>query len=84
MKKEIVQKQKSIRAIYKDVTPKYVGGGKIGTFVRQMQSAQRNGSRIALTKALAPLENEKYIIEAVINAIERAIIHLESYILKNS
>lgn len=88
IKKEIIQQQKLIRAEYTDQVrrqgSKIRGGGQLGSLVRSIQTYNRNSNRRALADRLAPLEQQKNVVETVIHAIEQEILHLERYILEHS
>ncbi|HAX76508.1 MAG TPA: hypothetical protein DCY88_11875 [Cyanobacteria bacterium UBA11372] len=88
IKREISQQQKQIRADYTDRVrqrgSKFRGGGSIGSFVRTIQTINRDAERRLLAEQLAPLEQKKNVVEAIINAIDRAILQAERYIIENS
>ncbi len=88
IKREISQQQKQIRAEYTDRVrqrgSKFRGGGSIGSFVRTVQTINRDADRRLLAQQLAPLEQKKNVVEAIINAIDQAILQIERYILENS
>jgi hypothetical protein len=63
---------------------KFRGGGGIGSFVRTVQTISRDADRRSLAQELAPLEQHKNSVEAMINAIDRAIMQIEKNIVKNS
>ncbi|MCU0534324.1 MAG: hypothetical protein MUD14_10570 [Hydrococcus sp. Prado102] len=88
VKKEITQQQKLIRAEYTDQVrrqgSKMRGGGQLGSLVRSIQTYNRNSNRRELADQLAPLEQQKNVVETVIHAIEQEILHLERYILEHS
>lgn len=88
MKREVNERQKQIRASYTEEVrtrgSMVRGGGGLGKFFRAVQTASRDGKRAQLASALAPLEQEKQRIEAMIRAIDSATIQVESYLLKHS
>lgn len=88
LKKEISQQQKQIRAEYTDQVrqrgSKFRGGGKIGQIVRTVQTINRDATRRTLAQALAPLEQQKNGVEAIITTIERTILQVERFIVENS
>jgi hypothetical protein len=87
-KREISQTQKQIRAEYTDSVrqrgSKFRGGGGIGSFVRTVQTISRDVDRRSLAQELAPLEQQKNAVESMINAIDRAILQIEKFIIENS
>lgn len=87
-KKVINQEQKAIRANYTERVrtrgSKVRGGGKIGRFVRTVQTANRDGERAALARELRPLEDRRQVIEATLLTIDKALIMIESDILNNN
>jgi hypothetical protein len=88
VKREISQTQKQIRAEYTDNVrqrgSKFRGGGSIGSIVRTVQTINRDLDRRTLAQELAPLEQQKNAIESIINAIDRAILQVEKFIIENS
>jgi hypothetical protein len=60
------------------------GGGKLGTAVRGLQTAQRDKQRLQHTAALAPLEHMKRDLEYRTIAADRAIVMLQKFILESS
>jgi hypothetical protein len=88
VKREISQNQKQIRAEYTDSVrqrgSKCRGGGGIGSFVRTVQTISRDADRRILAQELAPLEQQKNTVESTINAIDRAILQIEKFIIENS
>jgi hypothetical protein len=88
VKRELTQQQKMIRAEYTDKVrqqgSKVRGGGGIGRFVRTVQTMNRDADRRALAQRLAPLEEQKNAVDAVITTIDQAILQLEKYIIENS
>jgi hypothetical protein len=88
VKREISQKQKQIRAEYTDNVcqrgSKFRGGGGIGSFVRTVQTISRDADRRSLAQELSPLEQQKNTVEAMMNAIDRAILQVEKIIIQNS
>lgn len=87
-KREITNRQQQIRAAYTDKVrrqgSKVRGGGGLGRFIRNVQTANRDIARSNLAKQLAPLEEYKAQIDSIMSAIDKAILHVEAYILKNS
>lgn len=67
VKKEITQQQKLIRAEYTDKVrrqgSKVRGGGHLGSFVRSLQTYNRDSNRRALADRLAPLEQQKMLLK---------------------
>ncbi|KAM3116446.1 hypothetical protein [Phormidesmis sp. 146-33] len=88
VKRELTQQQKVIRAEYTDQVrqqgSKVRGGGSIGRFVRTVQTINRDADRRALAQQLAPLEEQKNVVDGIIMAIDQAILQLEKYIIENS
>lgn len=88
VKREISQYQKQIRADYTDSVrqrgSKFRGGGGIGSFVRTVQTLSRDADRRSLAQELAPLEQQKNAAESMINAIDRATLQTEKFIIENS
>jgi hypothetical protein len=88
IKREISQNQKQIRAEYTDQVrqrgSKFRGGGSIGSFVRTVQTINRDSQRRTLAQELAPLEQQKNAIESIINKIDQMILQVEKLIIKNS
>lgn len=87
-KRDISQRQKLIRAEYTDTVrrrgSKFRGGGGLGSFIRTVQTFSRDAERSALAQQLAPLEQQKNSVDAIINGIDGAILQVESYIVENS
>jgi cobalamin biosynthesis Co2+ chelatase CbiK len=87
VKREISQKQKSIRAEYTNSVrqkgSKFIGGGGFGRLVRTVQTISRDADRRTLAQELAPLEQQKNAIEGIVNAIEQATLQLERFIIEN-
>jgi len=87
-KKQIILQQRAIRAEYTDATRRQgsmMRGGKgFGSFVRSIQTMQRNSAKIALANKIAPLEREKFRYDALLSAIDQGIIKIESYIVQNT
>jgi hypothetical protein len=87
VKREISQKQKSVRAEYtnsiRQKGSKFIGGGGLGRLVRTVQTISRDADRRTLAQELAPLEQQKNAIEGIVNSIDQAILQLERYIIKN-
>ena len=87
VKREISQQQKQIRAEYTDQVrqkgSKFRGGGSIGSFVRTVQAISRDATRRSLAQDLAPLEQRKSAVEAIINTIDQAILRVERFIITN-
>lgn len=88
VKRKIHQNQKQIRAEYTDRVrqrgSKFRGGGSIGSFVRTVQTINRDDDRRTLAQQLAPLEQQKNTVDEIINAIEQTILQIEKYIIENS
>lgn len=88
LKREISQHQKQIRVEYTDMVrqrgSKFIGGGSIGRLVRTVQTINRDAERRSLAEQLAPLEQKKNAIEAIIIAIDQMILQVERYIVENS
>lgn len=88
VKREISQHHKQIRAEYTDMIrqrgSKFIGGGGIGRLLRTVQTINRDADRRTLAQQLAPLEQKKNGIEAIINAIDQMILQVERYIVENS
>lgn len=88
VKREISQQQRQIRAEYTDKVrqrgSKFRGGGNIGSFVRTIQTINRDADRRTLAQELAPLEQQKNTVEAMINAIASTILQVERFIMENS
>lgn len=88
VKREISQQQKQIRAEYTDAVrqrgSKFRGGGNIGRIVRTVQTINRDADRRALAQQLAPLEQQKNVVDTMINAIDQAILQVEMYLIQNS
>jgi len=87
-KKEIVTKQQIIRAEYTDKNrrqaPMMRGGKGLGGIIRTVQRAERESAKINLANNLAPLEKEKFRLEALLSTIEQGILKIETYIIENS
>lgn len=87
-KREISQQQKQIRAEYTDQVrrkgSKFRAGGSVGRLVRTVQTIKRDADRRILAQELAPLEQQKNAIEAVINSIDQKILQVEKSIIENS
>ena len=88
VKREISQQQKQIRAEYTDKVrqrgSKFRGGGSIGGFVRIVQTINRDADRRTLAQELAPLEQQKNAVDAMINTIDQTILQVEKSIIENS
>ncbi|MUL37368.1 hypothetical protein [Gloeocapsopsis dulcis] len=88
VKREISQSQKQIRAEYthsvRQRGSKFRGGGSIGRLVRTVQTINRDADRRTLAQELAPLEQQKNAVEAIINAIDQAALQVEKFIIENS
>jgi hypothetical protein len=88
VKREISQQQKQIRAEYTDKVrqrgSKFRGGGSIGGFVRTVQTINRDADRRTLAQELAPLEQQKNAVDAMINTIDQTILQVEKSIIENS
>jgi hypothetical protein len=87
VKREISQQQKQIRAKYTDQVrqrgSKFRGGGNIGRLVRTVQTINRDADRRSLAHELAPLEQQRNAVEAIINAIDQTILQVERFIVEN-
>ena len=87
-KRSINQRQKEIRASYTSEVrsrgSKVRGGGGVGKFFRAVQTVSRDNKRAQLASDLAPFEQEKQNIEAIIHTIDSAMLQVESYILNES
>lgn len=87
IKRSITADLKNIRADYSNEAStrgsKMRGGGGLGKFVRTIQTISRDSNRASTANKLYPLEQQKLEVEALIHAIDTAIIQVESYILKN-
>lgn len=88
VKRDISQQQKQIRAEYTDKVrqrgSKFKGGGSIGRLVQTVQTINRDTDRRSLAQELAPLEQQKNAIDAILNAIDRTILQIERFIVENS
>jgi hypothetical protein len=88
VKREISQQQKQIRAEYTDQVrqrgSKFRGGGSVGRLIRTVQTINRDADRRSLAQELAPLEQQKNGVEAVITAIDQTILQVERFIVENS
>ncbi len=88
VKREISQHQKQIRSEYTDKVrlrgSKVRGGGSIGSFVRTVQTINRDADRRTLTQQLAPLDQQKNAVNRIINVIDQTILQVENYIIDNS
>jgi hypothetical protein len=88
VKREISQTQKLIRAEYTNEVrqrgSKFIGGGSVGRFVRTIQTINRDADRRTLAQELAPLEQQKNAVEAIVNQIEQAMLQVERFIVENS
>lgn len=88
VKREISQNQKQIRAEYTEQVrqrgSKFRGGGSIGRIVRTVQTINRDADRRTLAQQLAPLEQQKNVVDAMINAIDQTILQVERFIVENS
>jgi hypothetical protein len=87
-KRELATTAHALRASYTDQVrrraPMVRGGGGFGRFVRRAQTYQRAGARQELAKYLKPLEQQRLHVEARIAVVDRAIVKVESYALKQS
>ena len=88
VKREISQQQKQIRAEYTDQVrqrgSKFRGGGSVGRLIRTVQTINRDADRRSLAQELAPLEQQKNAVEAIITAIDQTILQVERFIVENS
>jgi len=87
LKRSVNEREKGIRATYTEEVrtqgSMMRGGGGFGRFVRGIQAVSRDGKRSQLANALAPLEAEKQDIEAMLGAIDSAILQVEAHLLKH-
>jgi len=87
MKRGVNERQKQIRASYtqevRNRGSMVRGGGGVGKFFRAVQTISRDTKRAQLAAALAPYEQEKQRIESMIQAIDSAIIQVESHLLRH-
>ena len=87
IKRQLTDQQKAIRATYtQEVRSRgsmLRGGGGFGRLVRAFQTVSRDNTRANLANDLAPFENQKFEVEAVIAAIESCILQIESALLKH-
>lgn len=89
-KRQLMDQERAIRASYTDKIrrqgSKFQGPGiwGQGRFVRAAQTVARDKARKDLAKQLAPLEEERQRLEAMVAAVDQAILKVESYIIKNS
>ena len=84
-KKENMEEQRRIRAAYTDYVrrrgSRYPGGGRIGKFVRLIQTMNRDQQRLALANELAPYEHRRKEYEELLMACERGIGEAERMLL---
>jgi hypothetical protein len=87
-KRSLTARQRAIRADYTTIVRSrgsmLRGGGKLGRFFRVLQTSSRDGRRAQLARDLLPLEREKQHIDALVQAIDSAVLQLEASILKHS
>jgi len=87
-KRQIKEQQRIIRAEYTQTVrqrgSKFIGGGGIGRIIRDVQTISRDAKRRDLANQLAPYEQLKQYIEAVIPAIDQMILKVEAAMLANS
>lgn len=87
-KRAIADAQRNLRAQYtEDVRARgsmMRGGGFFGKVARAFQSSSRDSRRARLAAELAPYETKKQEIEAVIRALDSAILQVEAAILQHS
>lgn len=80
VKRELTQNQKQIRAEYTDKVrqrgSKFRGVGSIGRLMRTVQTVNRDADRRTLAQQLAPLEQQKNAVDAIVNAIDQTILRL--------
>ncbi len=85
-KKENMEEQRQVRAAYTDYVrrrgSRYPGGGRLGKFVRLIQTMSRDQQRLALANELAPYENRRREFEALLMACERGICEAEGILLR--
>ncbi|HXI18813.1 MAG TPA: hypothetical protein VNM48_20805 [Chloroflexota bacterium] len=88
MKKEAAAEAREIRAAATDKNlrrgPAMRGGGSFGRFLRGMDASGRAGDRQTLAKNLAPHEAQRARIDQMLLAVDKAVIQVETYIVKNS
>jgi hypothetical protein len=59
------------------------GGGGVGRFVRTVQAGSRVAARQDNAKQLQPYQLQQQKLEAQIMTVDRAIIQVEAYIVRN-
>jgi hypothetical protein len=86
LKREITSREQSIRAEYADHVrrqgSKLRGGGGIGRFVRNVQTAQRDSARKDLAKKLGPLDKDKHRLDMMIATVDKVILQVELQLMK--
>lgn len=87
-KKEVVLRQQAIRADYTDNSRRkgsmMQGGGKFGRLVRGVQRASRDADKQKLANQLRPLEEQKAHWDAMLSALDSAILKVEAYLVENT
>lgn len=63
--------------------PKFPGGGKIGQFIRLIQTIDSTTTRQQLASDIDPLHQLRQRIDEAILILDRHIIHLEGWVLKS-
>lgn len=85
IKRQATQSQRLIRAQYthevRQRGSKVRGGGSLGSFFRTIQTISRDSRRSQLATDLVPLEEQKAKAEAILAALEQAILQIEMHIL---
>ena len=82
-KREAASEIAGVRAEYRTKAAGRVymgrGGGKSGALVRGAVRAKRRGERMAVEESVVPLEEVKRNLDARMNAIDRAIMQIETW-----
>ena len=88
LKRVLLQDMREIRQAYafgvRQRGSKFIGGGRIGSFVRIFQTMSRDGARRELANQLSPLEKQRAEIEVRVHSIDEIIIIAERFILTNT
>lgn len=88
LKRQVTEQERAIRAEYthnvRQRGSKFRGGGWIGRVVRDVQTASRDSAKRSLANQLAPFEQQKREIEALVVAIEEVILKVEAMLLNGS
>lgn len=88
MKRSVSDRQKEIRAAYtqevRNRGSMMRGAGGLGKFVRTIQTISRDSKGAQLAATLAPLEEEKQRIGALMRAIDSAILQVEVHVLNHA